>query len=83
MSWLPQAMRTGKPKADNIHRSSFGVDGVTHLHEVLEMGVGIFGCLSTEWTSLDHVLQSSFQLKDVIASLFLVQSSRNVAIGRG
>ena len=70
-------MRTGIAKADDIHRSTLGVDGVTHLQKVLEMGIGILGCLSIERT------QSSFQLKAIIAGLALVQSSRNVAAGRG
>ena len=47
------------------------------------MGIGILGCLSTEQTCLNRVHQSSFQLKTVIAGLVLVQSSRNVATGRG
>ena len=76
-------MRTGIAKADNIHRSTLGVDGVTHLQKILEMGIGILGCLSIERTCLDHVHQSSLQLKAVIAGLFLVQSSRHVAAGRG
>ena len=48
---------------DNIQCSSFGVDDVTHLQEVLEMGIGILGCLSAERTCLDHVHESSLQLK--------------------
>ena len=59
------------------------VDGVTHLQEVLEMGIGILGCLSTERTCLDHIHESSLQLKAVIAGLVDVQSSRNVATGQG
>ena len=47
------------------------------------MGIGILGCLSAERTCLDHVHESSFQLKAVIAGLVDVQSSRNVATGRG
>ena len=37
----------------------------------------------TEWTCLDHVHESSLQLKVVIAGLVDIQSSRNVAAGRG
>ena len=47
------------------------------------MGIGILGCLSAERTCLDHVHQSSFLLKAVIAGLVLVPSSRDVATGRG
>ena len=47
------------------------------------MGIGILRCLSTERTCLNHIHQSSFQLKAVISGLVLVQSSRNVATGRG
>ena len=68
---------------DDIQCSSFGVDGVAHLQEVLEMGIDILICLSVEWTSLDHIHQTSLQLKTVIAGLVLVQSSRDVATGRG
>ena len=46
------------------------------------MGIGILGCLSTERTSLNHVHQSSLQLKAVIAGLVLVQSRGNVATGQ-
>ena len=38
------------------------------------MGIGILGCLSAERTCLDHVHQSSFQLKAVIAGLVLVNA---------
>ena len=47
------------------------------------MGIGILGCLSAEQTCLDHVHESSLQLKVVIAGLVDIQSSRNVAAGRG
>ena len=68
---------------DVIQSSSSGVDGVTHLQEVLEMGFGILGCHSAERTCLDHVHESSLQLKAVIAGLVGIQSSRNVATGWG
>ena len=45
------------------------------------MGIGILGCLSAERTCLDHVHESSLQLKAVIAGLVDIQSSRNVAAG--
>ena len=70
-------------KTDVIQSSSSGVDGITHLQEVLEMGIGILRCLSVEWTCLDHVHESSLQLKAVIAGLVDIQSSRNVTAGRG
>ena len=47
------------------------------------MGISILGCLSAEQTCLDHVHESSLQLKAVIAGLVSIQSSRNVAAGRG
>ena len=47
------------------------------------MGIGILGCLSAERTCLDHIHESSLQLKAVIAGLVDVQSSRNVATGQG
>ena len=56
---------------------------VTHLQEVLEMGIGNLGCLTAERTCLDHVHESGLQLKAVIAGLVDIQSSRNVAAGRG
>ena len=68
---------------DVIQSSSSGVDGVTHLQKVLEMGIGILGCLFAEQTCLDHVHKSSLLLKAVIAGLVSIQSSRNVAAGRG
>ena len=46
------------------------------------MGIDILGCLSTERTCLNHVHQSRFELKAIIA-LVIVQSSRDVAAGRG
>ena len=68
---------------DVIQSSSSGVDGVTHLQEVLEMGIGILGCLSAERTCLNHIHESSLLLKAVIAGLVDIQSSRNVATGQG
>ena len=68
---------------DIIQSSSSGVDGAAHLQEVLEMGVGTLGCLSAEWACLDHIHESSLQLKAVIVGLVDIQSSRNVAAGRG
>ena len=47
------------------------------------MGIGILECLSVERTCLDHIHESSLQLKAVIAGLVDVQSSRNVATGWG
>ena len=68
---------------DIIQSSSSGVDGVTHLQEILEMGIGILGCLSAERTCSDHIHKSSLQLKAVISGLVGVQSSSNVATRRG
>ena len=70
-------------KTDVIQSSSSGVDGITHLQEVLEMGIGILRCLYAERTCLDHIHESSLQLKAVIAGLVDIPSSRNVATGRG
>jgi hypothetical protein len=56
-------------KTDVIQCSFSGVDGVTHLQEVLEMSIGILGCLSAKRTCLGHVHESGLQLKAVIAGL--------------
>ena len=67
---------------ERIHHSASGVDGTTHFQEVLELGVSILGCLTAGRTCLNHVHQSSLELKTIIA-LVIVQSSRDVAAGRG
>ena len=67
---------------DVIHRGTSGVDGAAHFQEILKMSVGILRCISTEWTRLNHVHQSRLELKAIIA-LVIVQSSRDVAAGRG
>ena len=71
-----------QPKTDIIHRSTSGVDSNTHFQEILEVSFGILECLFTIWTHLNHVHQSRFELKIIIA-LVGVQSSRDVAAGRG
>ena len=67
---------------DIIHRGTSEVDSAAHFQEILEVSIGIFGCHSIEWTRLNHVHQSRFVIKAIIA-LVIVQSSRNVATGRG
>ena len=56
-----------QPKTDIIHRSTSGVDSNTHFQEILEVSFGILECLFTEWTRLNHVHQSRFKLKAIIA----------------
>ena len=65
-----------------IHHDTSRVDGAAHFQEVLKVSVGILGCLATKWTHLNHVHQSLLELKAIIA-LVIVQSSRDVAAGRG
>jgi len=65
-----------------IHRGTSGVDSAAHFQEILKVSVGILRCLSIEWTRLNHVHPSLFELKAIIA-LVGVQSSRDVAAGRG
>ena len=67
---------------DIIHRGTSGVDSAAHFQEILKVSVGILRCLPTEWTRLNHVHQSRLELKAIIA-LVIVQSSRDVAAGRG
>ena len=67
-------------KTGIIHRSASGVDSTTHFQEILEVSVGILGWLSTERTRLNHIQQSRFELKAIIAFVG-VQSSRDVAAG--
>jgi len=56
-----------QPKTDVIHHSASWVDSTTHFQDVLEMRVGILGCLSAERIRLNHAHQSRFELKAIIA----------------
>ena len=69
-------------KANIIHRSASWVDYAAHFQKILKMSVGILSCLSAEGTCSDHVDKTSLYLK-AISALVIVQSSRDMAIGRG
>jgi hypothetical protein len=64
-----------------IHCNAFRVDYATHFQEFLKVSVGIFRCLTTEGTCLDHVDKSSLQLK-AFSALVGVQSSKDMAARR-
>jgi hypothetical protein len=67
----------GTTEDECFHCSACRVDCAAHFQEVLEMSVGILGCLTIEGTCLDHVDKPSLQLKAFIA-LVGVQSSRDI-----
>ena len=56
---------------DGVKCHPFDGEGATHLHEVLQVGIGILMGLLTKWVGLHHVDKRRFELKGSIPQVDL------------
>ena len=68
---LPQQREREKAKTDGVKRHPFDGEGATHLHEVLQVGIGVLMGLPTKWVGLHHVDKRRFELKGSIPQVDL------------
>ena len=68
---LPQQREREKAKTDGVKRHPFDGEGATHLHEVLQVGIGILMGLPTKQVGLHHVDNRRLELKGSIPQVDL------------
>ena len=69
-----------KTETDGVRRHPFDGEGATHLHEVLQVGIGVLMGLPTKWVGLHHVDKHRLKLKNGIPQVEL--GSRGHVNGR-
>ena len=68
---LPEQREREEAKADGVRRHPFDGEGATHLHEVLQVGIGILMGLPTKQVGLHHVDKRGLELKGSIPQVDL------------
>ena len=68
---LPQQREREKAKTDGVKRHPFDGEGATHLHEVLQVGIGILMGLLTKWVGLHHIDKRRLEIKGGVSQVEL------------